>query len=132
MSFLLDTNICSAHMKRPAGLVHRFFQHSGNLHIASVTLAELYSGAFTSMTPNSYLTPIQDLLQEVTLLHFDDVAAWQYGQLSGQLKKIGIVVNAIDKMIASIALIHNLTLITHNTADFQNIPGLRLDDWLVP
>jgi tRNA(fMet)-specific endonuclease VapC len=37
-----------------------------------------------------------------------------------------------DLMIASVALVHNLTLVTHNTADFQNIPGLRLDDWLKP
>jgi predicted nucleic acid-binding protein len=27
---------------------------------------------------------------------------------------------------------HLLTLVTHNTADFQNIPNLRLDDWLTP
>jgi tRNA(fMet)-specific endonuclease VapC len=33
-------------------------------------------------------------------------------------------------MIASVALAHDLTLITHNTADFQRIPHLRLDDWL--
>ena len=26
MTHLLDTNICSAHMRRPAGLAHRFFQ----------------------------------------------------------------------------------------------------------
>jgi tRNA(fMet)-specific endonuclease VapC len=38
----------------------------------------------------------------------------------------------MDLMIASVALVHNLTLITHNTADYQHIPGLRLDDWLVP
>jgi tRNA(fMet)-specific endonuclease VapC len=38
----------------------------------------------------------------------------------------------VDLMIGSIALLHNLTLVTHNTADFQNIPGLRLDDWLKP
>ncbi|MFL5341570.1 MAG: PIN domain-containing protein [Gemmataceae bacterium] len=37
-----------------------------------------------------------------------------------------------DLMIAAVALEHNLTLVTHNTADFQNIPGLRLDDWLIP
>ena len=35
-------------------------------------------------------------------------------------------------MIASVALVHDLTLVTHNTADYQYIPGLRLDDWLIP
>jgi tRNA(fMet)-specific endonuclease VapC len=35
-------------------------------------------------------------------------------------------------MIASVALVHGLTLVTHNTADYRNIPGLRLDDWLTP
>jgi tRNA(fMet)-specific endonuclease VapC len=35
-------------------------------------------------------------------------------------------------MIASVALIHDLTLVTHNTADFRSVPGLRLDDWLAP
>ena len=34
-------------------------------------------------------------------------------------------------MIASVALVHDLTLVTHNTADFQRIPGIRLVDWLV-
>lgn len=31
-----------------------------------------------------------------------------------------------------VAMVHNHTLVTHNTADYQNIPGLRLDDWLTP
>jgi len=36
----------------------------------------------------------------------------------------------MDLLIASVALVYDLTLVTKNTADFQNIPGLRLDDWL--
>jgi len=30
MTHLLDTNICSAHMRHPAGLAHRFFQYAGS------------------------------------------------------------------------------------------------------
>lgn len=46
MTHLLDTNICSAHMRRPAGLAHRFFQYAGRIAISSVVLAELYAGAY--------------------------------------------------------------------------------------
>jgi predicted nucleic acid-binding protein len=35
-------------------------------------------------------------------------------------------------MIASVALVCDLTLVTHNTADYRHIPGLRLDNWLTP
>jgi tRNA(fMet)-specific endonuclease VapC len=32
-------------------------------------------------------------------------------------------------MIAAIALAYDLTLVTHNTAEFARVPGLRLEDW---
>jgi tRNA(fMet)-specific endonuclease VapC len=38
----------------------------------------------------------------------------------------------MDLMIASVALVHDLTLVTHNTADYRSISGLRLEDWLTP
>ena len=44
MSFLLDTDTCSAHIRRPAGLVHRFIQHAGRLWMSAITLAELHAG----------------------------------------------------------------------------------------
>jgi len=33
-------------------------------------------------------------------------------------------------MIAAVAIVYDLTLVTHNTADFQRIPDWRLVDWL--
>lgn len=33
-----------------------------------------------------------------------------------------------DAIIAATALVHDLTLITHNTADFKNIPSIKLLD----
>jgi tRNA(fMet)-specific endonuclease VapC len=55
-----------------------------------------------------------------------------FGQTRGQLLQPGIAVNTTDLMIASVALRHHLTLVTHNAADFQHFPNLKLDDWLKP
>ncbi len=42
MSFLLDTNILSARLRRPSGLAHCFVQYSGRLYTSSVVPAELF------------------------------------------------------------------------------------------
>ncbi|SRR5579871_833169 len=132
MNFLLDTDTCSAHMRRPAKLAHRFIQHTGQIAISTVTLAELYSGAYKHSQVNKLLALIADLLREVDVIDFDKACAEQFGNVRGTLLQQGFSVPTADLMIASAALLHNLTLVTHNTADFQNIPGLRLDDWLTP
>ncbi len=41
----------------------------------------------------------------------------------------GIGVNDMDLLIGATALIYDLTVVTHNTRHFRNIPGLRLEDW---
>jgi tRNA(fMet)-specific endonuclease VapC len=132
MNFLLDTDTCSAHMRRPVQLAHRFIQHTGGLAIPCIVLAELYAGAYKHPDPRALLTLITDLLQEVKVPDFDSACAEQFGQVRGTLLQQGITVSRVDLLIASVALVHNLTMVTHNTKDYQNIPGLRLDDWLTP
>lgn len=132
MSYLLDTNICSHHMKRPAGLMHRFMQHSGGLYITTVVLAELYAWAYHRQSQTILQALANDLLPDVTVLDFDSACAEQFGRIRGAQLQQGIQVATADLMIAAAALVHNLTLVTHNTADYQSIPGLRLDDWLIP
>jgi len=132
MNFLRDTDICSAHMRRPARLAHCFIQYSGQLSLASVNLAELYAGAYKHSQATRLLSLIADLLQELEVIDFDAVCARKFGEVRGTLLRQGISVPTADLMIASVALVHDLTLVTHNTADFRGIPGLRLDDWLAP
>jgi predicted nucleic acid-binding protein len=38
----------------------------------------------------------------------------------------------MDLLIGSTALVHGLTLVTHNVADYANVPGLTVMDWLIP
>jgi tRNA(fMet)-specific endonuclease VapC len=132
MSHLLDTNICAAHFRRPAGLAHRFIQYGGGLFLPTVVLGELYTGAYHVPDPSPLLQRIADLLADVRVLDFDHACAEQFGKTRGSLLQKGVSVPTADMMIAAVALVHNLTLVTHNTSDFQNIPGLRLDDWLAP
>jgi tRNA(fMet)-specific endonuclease VapC len=133
MSFLLDTDTCSAHLKRPSGLMHRFVQHSGGLYIPTIVLGELYTWAYRRNNPTPLIQRIEnDLLPDVTLLDFDSDCAKEFGRVRGELLQKGVSVSRLDLLIGAVALVHNLTMVTHNTADYQSIPGLRLDDWLTP
>jgi len=133
MSFLLDTDTCSFHLKRPSGLMHRFVQHSGRLYIATIVLGELYTWAYHRTNPPPVIQRIEnDLLPDVKVLEFDLDCAKEFGRARGQLLQQGISVSPVDLMIAAVALVHNLTLVTHNTSDYRNVSGLRLDDWLTP
>jgi tRNA(fMet)-specific endonuclease VapC len=132
MSFLLDTDICSAHMRRPGGFAHRFFQYGSTIAIPSIVLAELYAGAYRHPDPTRLLALIGDLLCEVRVIDFDSACAERFGQLRGTLRQQGTSVPTTDLMIASVAVQYDLTLVTHNLADYRNVPGLRVDDWLAP
>jgi len=133
MSFLLDTNILSAHLRRPSGLAHRFFQYSGRLYTSSIVLAELFVWAHNRPDPTEFLNAIDELLlQEVSLLVYDRDCANEFGRMRIELRRSGIEVPTIDLMIASVALVYDLTLVTHNTKDYQNISSLRTEDWLTP
>ncbi len=132
MSYLLDTNICSAHMKSASRLTHRFIQHMGRLAIPSVVLAELRAGAYMKADPSRLLTQIEALLGFVEVIDFDSSCAEEFGKVRGILHRQGISVQPIDLLIASVGIAHDLTLVTNNTADFIHIPGLRLEDWLTP
>jgi tRNA(fMet)-specific endonuclease VapC len=133
MSFLLDTNILSSHLKTPAILMHRMIQHSGRLHTSSVCLAELYVWAFNRPNPTGLLNAIERmLLFEVLVVNFDVECAEEFGRTKLLLRRQGIVIAASDLMIAATALVRNCTMVTHNTSDFGKIPNLRIQDWLQP
>ncbi len=130
MSFLLDTNIASAHIRRPGGLAHRFIQHTGRLYLPSIALAELFAWAYGKDDPKELLEQIEELSKVLLVLDFDPACARIYGQLRGTLKRSGANVSPPDLMIASTALAHDLTVVTNNTVHFRPVPGLRLVDWL--
>jgi tRNA(fMet)-specific endonuclease VapC len=59
------------------------------------------------------------------VLPFDEPAASQFTRL----RKARVRIGTMDLRIAAIALSHKLTVLTRNTRDFEQVPGLVAEDW---
>jgi tRNA(fMet)-specific endonuclease VapC len=59
------------------------------------------------------------------ILRFDQQAADAFQGLRRQRVRIG----TMDLKIASIALVHDATVLSGNLRDFQQVPGLHVEDW---
>jgi tRNA(fMet)-specific endonuclease VapC len=97
--------------------------------VCSVVKAELFYGAMRSNDPTRTLERQQGFLNRFISLPFDDEAALIFGRIRASLAAAGTPIGAYDLQIAAIALSHNLTLITHNTTEFNRVNGLQLEDW---
>lgn len=132
MSFLLDTDTCSAAMRGHRGINNRLIQYGGRVHMSAVTLGELYVWALRIKAPPKRMHELLDLLAVVQILPVDELAGRRFGELRAWQSDRGLIGPDFDSLHASVALVHNLTLVTHNTSDYKNVPGLALADWLVP
>jgi len=61
-----------------------------------------------------------------TILPFDQASALQFDRLKKQKIRIG----TMDLKIASIVSTLGATLLSANLRDFQQVPGLQVEDWL--
>jgi tRNA(fMet)-specific endonuclease VapC len=106
--------------------------HFGGLHISVVTVGELMTWARRRNAPASRLQGVRDLIAASGVHDIDLTVADKFGEVRAALVDRGITVGEMDLLNASVALVHNFTLVTHNTQDYNAIPGLALDDWLTP
>jgi predicted nucleic acid-binding protein len=68
MSFLLDTDICSAYLKGNRAVGNRFLQYTGGLQMSAITLGELYTWALRAKAPPTRLQALADMLNDVVVL----------------------------------------------------------------
>ncbi len=132
MSFLLDTDICSTYLKNDPVVVSRVMLHYGGLNVSVITVGELLTWALRVNAPSDRLKGVQDLLKGATVLEISLPVAEKFGDIRAGLFDRGITVGEMDLLNGATALVHGLTMVTHNVRDYANIPGLTIDDWLVP
>ena len=131
MKFLLDTNTCIVYMKGRNLSLRQKLESTliQDIVVCSIVKAELFYGAMNSANPQATLTRQQDFLSQFKSLPFDDIATLIFGTIRSRLEALGTPIGAYDLQIASIALANKLTLITHNTREFNRVDGLQVEDW---
>jgi tRNA(fMet)-specific endonuclease VapC len=132
VSFLLDTDICSAYLKGDRQVWNRFVQHGGNLCISTVTLGELFAWGLRATAPPKRLQILLNLLKDVRVLLIDENVSHKFGEVRAGQLDCGLGTPDLDLFNGATALAHSSIMVTHNTADYANIPGLTVVDWVAP
>lgn len=131
---LLDTDCFTLFQTREPTVVSRA-SAVARLVISIITVEEALTGWYSRVraprTPEKlaiayrgfHLTMSAIGVMEV--LPYSPAAIQRQIQLRQQLRRLG----KMDLAIAAIALEFNAVLVTRNRSDFEQVPGLRLEDW---
>lgn len=108
------------------------------LAVTIVTVDESLTGWYSrvrqSKTPEQLATAYRGLhktveaLRQMEVIPYSQLAIEEQLRLRRQFRQHG----KMDLAIAAIALEFDATLVTRNRIDFEQIPGLKIEDWSQP
>lgn len=135
VQFLLDTNILSEPLRpRPnPTIMAQLQQWRHAIAIPAVVWHELWFGCYR-LPPSARRTVIEQYLTGVVagrlpILPYDQRAADWHASERARLSALGMTPPYADGMIAAIAMMNDLTLVTFNLGDYRAFDGLRITDW---
>ncbi|GLQ12515.1 ribonuclease VapC [Devosia yakushimensis] len=138
MSFLLDTNVLSE-IRRPQPDQHVLTWldqvDEDRTYLSVITIAEIARGV-ALMDEGKRKSELAQWLEldlperfGERVLPVDTGTALIWGQLLASTRREGIGLSVMDGWIAATAISRQLTLVTRNIKDFENLPLTLLDPW---
>ena len=135
LKYLLDTNVISEMLRSEPneGVIAKMQSNHSVAGIASVVWHELLYGCYR-LPKSKQRTAIEAYLfnvvsPSVPILPYDEVAADWHAAERTRLSSIGKLPPFADGMIAAIAKVNKLILVTRNTTDFKIFQDLLVENW---
>lgn len=129
--YLLDTDTVIYFLKGDAVAEANLRKHIHDpIKIGTITLMELYYGAYKSQKVTSNLAKIKNLENVMEIISVGEEVAEIFGREKVRLEKEGIPLDDFDLVLGCCALAHNLTLVTNNEKHFKRIEGLQVTNWI--
>ncbi len=122
MKYLMDANsvIHLIANRFPALTAKVADTEAGAIGVSSIAFAEVIWGSANGKPP--ILPLLEALAQQIPVVEFDEAAARSYA-------KIPFKRGSFDRLIAAQALSRDMIVISQNTKDFADVPGLKVEDW---
>lgn len=132
MRYMLDTDIASYAIRgdQPRLDARLATLAPGEILISAVTVAELHYCLARRPQATRLAQAVKAFLHYVDVLPFDARVGEQYGKLLAQLEAEGTPIGDHDAMIAAGAIVAGAVLVTNNTAHFQRVQGLVVENWV--
>ncbi len=125
-NYLLDTVIVAAYFNREEAIRERLKDNT--FFVASITIGELYYGAYNSQQITNNVKQIQDFVAITTILDCNSITADFYGQIKRKLKVKGRPIPENDIWISAVAMQYELILVSRD-AHFKEVDSLSLVVW---
>ena len=125
--YLLDTGIVAALFRGDTEVGDRIAA-SEEIFVSSITLGELFYGAFKSQRTEDEVKKISEFAQVVRVLDCDADTSEVYGRIKTKLRAKGRPIPENDLWIAATAIQHKLSLAMRD-AHFEQVEGLTLATW---
>jgi tRNA(fMet)-specific endonuclease VapC len=131
VKYLLDTNTCIRYINGRAPQIrdHMRTVSDADIAVSAVTQGEMYTGSAKSQTPQRSRAKQDAFFIRFAGLPFDEAAADAFGRIRARLEQAGTPIGPYDMQIAATAVVHGLIVITHNTAEFGRVEGLKIEVW---
>ena len=126
----LDTDIVIAYFNGNKMIMEKIKSNIDRISISSIVVAELDYGAKSSQNAKKNLEKMYRFIDLIQVMNFDLECAKICGTIKSQLRSIGRPTGESDAMIASVAIVHRAAIVTANKKHFENIEGLRIQEWL--
>ena len=95
----------------------------GEMAISAISFAEIAYGTYVGKPPSPAV--LDAFVRAIPIVDFDEAAAREYAKLPFKRARF-------DRLLAAHALSIGATVVTNNEEDFEDVQGLKVENWAAP
>jgi tRNA(fMet)-specific endonuclease VapC len=119
-----------------AALLRRIDSSGQEVATTVITVEEQFRGWLAEIhrlrDPHRQIVAYERLQRRIDFFASWTVLPWDHeaANLFVQYRAEGVRIGSMDLKIACVVIVHDATLVTRNSTDFINVPGLRFENWI--